>query len=411
MSNYVTFPAEEVSHLIVEEMARDGQVRGATDATVIQAFHTGGEPEFVVEEGAVRLTGAAITRIFVPAGLAVTVKRAPGDLRVGGLTGDVNLEAVHGDLRLAELTGVARIAQAAGDLRAEGVADLRLLGSCEGDLRFDGGGNLEAGTVSGDLRVYGAQNVRAGRVRGDLWAEKLAGGLTLTRADGDARLSEIAGPVKLQALQGDLRANALTGGLAAAQVTGDVTLHSPFAEAEYTLTAEGDMSLHLPADADLRLTLRAGGRIRSDPRLTPAADGSPNFTATLGRGAGRMTLTVNGDLRISQAGAAQRADTKAGRGGFEARVRVDDLGNLGERIRQQVSASLAAAGINLETGEVNLGARGPKPPRPPESPRPPERPRPPSPPPAEEQLAILKMLETGKISAAEAETLLKALGV
>jgi hypothetical protein len=291
------------------------------------------------------------------------------------------------------------------------VADLRLLGSCDGDLRFEGGGALSVESVAGDLRLYSAQEARVNRIHGDLWVERLGGGLQITRGDGDARLSEIGGPVKLQSLAGDLRASGLTGGLTASQVTGDATLHGPFTGPEgYSLTSEGDVSLHLPADADLRLSIRAGGRIRSDPRLTPAADGSPTFTATLGRGTGRITLNVNGDLRIAQAGASHGGEFRTGRGGFEARARMDDLSNLGERIRQQITASLASAGINVETGEINLGPRGPRGPRPPRPPAPERPPSPPSPP-VEEQLAILKMVEAGKITAEEAERLLKALGV
>jgi DUF4097 and DUF4098 domain-containing protein YvlB len=436
MSNYVTYPAEGITHLIIEEMARDAQVRGAADATAIQVIHAGGEPEFIAEGEAVRLQGAAIGRVFVPAGLAVTVKRANGDLRAQDIAGDVSLEAVHGDLRLTGLAGIVRIAQADGDLRAEATADLRVLGACAGDLRCENGGAVSVEAVSGDLRLYNVGEVRANRVAGDLWAERLAGGLQVTRADGDARLSEIAGPVKLQALAGDLRASGLTGGLAAPHVSGDALLHGPFtADEGYALTAEGDVGLHLPADADLRLSIRAGGRVRSDPRLTPAADGTPTFAATLGRGTGRIVLDVAGDLRITQAGVTQGPEFRAGRISPEGRARLDDLSNLGERIRQQVAASLAsagidgerirqqvaaslaAAGINVETGEFSLGrdhSRGPrvKPPRPPEPPRSPERPRPPSPPapPMEEQMAILRMVEAGQITAEEAEKLLKALG-
>jgi membrane peptidoglycan carboxypeptidase len=66
----------------------------------------------------------------------------------------------------------------------------------------------------------------------------------------------------------------------------------------------------------------------------------------------------------------------------------------------------------METGEINVGrgGRGPRAPRPP---APPERPKPPSPPPsasAAEQMTILKMVEDGRITPEEADTLLKALG-
>jgi DUF4097 and DUF4098 domain-containing protein YvlB len=363
--------------------------------------------------------------------LAVTVQRAAGELRGQGLTGDITLEMVPGDLRLQSLAGIVRVGQVGGDLRAEAVADLRVTDRCDGDLRFQDGQNLEAETVMGDLRLANAGAVRLGRIRGDLWAEKLGGTLVVTRADGDVRLSEIAGPVTLRAVAGDLRASGLAGGLTATEITGDADLSGPFpAGQSYTLTADGDVGLHLPADADLRLTIKARGRIRSDLQLTPAADGSLTFTATLGRGSARLVVSGSGDVRINQPGS--RAST-------HPTPDMMDLSSLGERIRQQVSASLAAAGINIETGEVSrspvlpaacghgsrLAGRGQgspsggwgapqfgreakarKAPRPPA----PERPAPPSPM-TDEQLEILKMVEAGTITAEEAEALLKALGV
>ncbi|PKO20505.1 MAG: hypothetical protein CVU38_19730, partial [Chloroflexi bacterium HGW-Chloroflexi-1] len=299
------------------------------------------------------------------------------------------------------LTGSVLVAQVDGSLRGEGLADLRLMGGCNGDLRFEDGQSLTAELIAGDLRLHDATEARLNRVRGDVWIEQVLGEVQVTRADGDARLNDIAGPVKIQALAGDLRGTALTGGLTAPHVNGDAMLHGPFGTTDgYTLSAEGDVSVHLPEDADLRLTVKAGGRIRSDPQLTPATDGSPTFTATLGSGAGRMSLSSGGDLRIDQVGVETCA-----------RAAPDPLSNLGERIRRQVSASLAAAGIDIETGEIRWTrggrARETRASRPPTAERPRQTTRPRSP---DEQITILKMVEAGQITPEEAEMLLKALG-
>jgi hypothetical protein len=83
-------------------------------------------------------------------------------------------------------------------------------------------------------------------------------------------------------------------------VSGDVILNGPFtAEDGYELSADGDTSISLPA-ADVRLVLRAGGRIRSDVTLTPA-DGSPTYTAVLG--GSTYQPHDGGDMRVAQAGA------------------------------------------------------------------------------------------------------------
>lgn len=411
MSNTITFPAEGIVQLVIDEMARDGIARGAADATQIQVayepFERATAPSFVLEDSTVRFTGAAAYRIHLPEGVGLAIGRARGDLRLQELSGAVNLAACRGDLRLDSLSDAVTIGEADGDLRAEGVADLRITGTCHGDLRFEAGGALAVEALSGDLRLGAASELRLGRIHGDLWAEKVTGDVYVERSEGDVRLSEIGGMATLGALSGDLRATGLGGGLTA-QVRGDVLLSGPFTAAGgYSVAADGDALLQLPADADLGLTARAHGRIRSDVPLTPAADGSPTFTAILGKGSGRVSLVAGGDVRITQAGAAAagRSWERRGRGGGDP---FADLNTLGDRIRQQVSASLASAGINIETGEINLGRTKSsfRPPRPPAPPTPPGVP----PASADEQLAILKMVEEGKITPEEADVLLRALG-
>jgi len=406
MSEYTTYPVEGINHLIIDEMTRDAQVWGAVDATELQITYqpSGAEraPTFMADGDEVVLSRANVQRITVPAGVNVTVKRASGDLHIRRLAGEISVEAVHGDLRLGSLWGTTRLARVDGDLRADDVADLRLLGTCAGDLRFEGGGHLEAETIAGDVRIAGATEVRLGRVHGDLWIERVEGAFQAERVSGDARLNEIGGPAALRTLHGDLRVIAATGGLSVPQVQGDAIVQGPFSpQASYALTTNGDVSLALPADTDARLTVRANGRIRSDVPLTPTADGTPTFTATIGQGTGRVNVISGGDMRITQAGAAGprvAADVRDS-------ATPEDLRNLGDRIRQQVTTSLAAAGIMVE------GGHGPKPARSARPGSPARSAAPPTPPQStvEEQLRILKMVESGVITAEQAELLLKAL--
>lgn len=418
MSDAISYATEGISQLVIETLARDAVLRGVPGATTIQimsvASDRSGGGEFIPEGRAVRFTKATAERILVPEDLTIVIRDAPGDLRVQNLTGSISLEAIHGDLRLEAVAGQVMLAQADADVRAEGVSDLRILGRCQGDLRFADGGRLAVEAADGDLRVSNATEVQVGQLHGDLWVEKLSAGIQAQRLEGDARLNDVGGPAVVHFLSGDLRGQALAGGLLASQVNGDILLNGPYVSAEgYTLRADGDIQVHLPADADVRLSVHAAGRIRSDVLLTPSADGTPAFSAVIGQGACRLALTGRGDLRISQEGA------QPGRSGWERSRKSDDpfaeLSNLGERIRQQVTASLSAAGINIETGDYGWGRGGrggragrPVPPSPPT-----ERPKPPTPPAsatAQEQLAILKMVEEGRITPEEADRLLKALG-
>jgi hypothetical protein len=411
MSHTIRYPAAEIGQLIIEALAADAHVRGG-DSPLIEITYEGRElsanEAFSAEDGTLRFHGDLATQVVLPRGIALTVKEARGDVRVQNVAGDVSLEEIHGELRLQDLTGVLRLGQVDEDIRANRVADFRLTGACDGDLRVEGCGGLACEMVAGDVRVHDAGDVRLNRVRGDLWLDKIRGALQIGRVDGDARVSEVRGPASLHGISGDLRATALLGGLSAQQVNGDVALSGPFtAQDGYQLSAEGDVAVTLPAEADVRLTVRAGGRIRSDMPLTPAADGSANYTAVLGRGATRVSLSGNGDLRVAQPAVARQAGGRSGPPidiGGETEG-LADLRNLGDRIRQQVTASLAAAGIMSPGQEPPArrpaGRTGPA-----------ERPRPAGPAPAstEEQTAVLKMLQEGKLSPEEADLLLRALG-
>jgi hypothetical protein len=413
VSDLSTFPATGINHLIIECMARDAMLEGRPGATAIEVVcpstASGTGLDFSPEGETARLSGVAPIQVVVSASMTVTVKSARGDLRVQRFDGDVNLESVRGSLRLSDLSGVVRVAQVDADLRAQGVADLRVMGNCNGDLRFDKGEHLAAESVAGDARIHDLGDAQLGRLRGDLWAEEVRGALQVVGAEGDVRVAHIDGLVTLRAVTGDLRAVALTGGLSAPQISGDAVLQGPYRGDEpYSLEAEGDVVLHLPADADVRVAVKAGGRIRSEAPLVPATDGSASFTSTLGRGSARINLVSGGDLRIHSR--VQGGGREHSRAQFEA---SPDASHLGERIREQVSNSLAAAGIPVAAGLLTWGGRErPRPPKEPKSSRSPgpERPRPASAT-TKEQLAVLTMVEQGKITPGEADMLLKALGV
>ena len=421
MATQVTCQAEGVSRLVIEAMTGDGHIRGVPDLTDIVITPAGGEHDeggspFSFDGGRLYYQGGRVARLVLPAHVSVEVARVNGDLHVQDLGGELEVGVVHGDLVLRELSGSVHLEQVDGDVRADGVAQFHLAGPCRGDMRFSEGGTLEVQEVAGDLRLNGVERVEVEKVHGDLWAERVMGDLQVGRIDGDGRLDDITGAVQVDVVSGDLKANGLIGGLSAPVVHGDAQLLGDFGvEQSYVLSADGDAAVRVPADADLKLQVRANGRVRSDIQLTPSPDGTPVFTAVLGSGSGRLNVAARGDVRISQAGNDRRAGAAAG-----------NWTDMGEQIRQQVTASLAAAGINPETGEINFSlfgpGRGPKgqrgrAPEPPPPPRqgtgsagPARQATGPQGPTAEEQMLILRMVEAGTISAEEAETLLKALG-
>lgn len=416
MGERLTCPAAGITELVIESMADDARIRLAPESAEIRVSveNDGWEAaQLVVEGERARLTGGTAERVEVPAGVAIVVDEALGDARVKGLDAALHFRSVEGDLRLEDLAGRVEVERLHSDALVDNVAALHL-GACAGDVRFSGG-KMEAETIAGDARIERASSFRAAKVHGDLWVDRVDGDLDLGAVHGDARLNAVAGAARLGLVAGDLRITSVAGGLTAGQVHGDAQLEGPFPGDGYTVTANGDVDVRLAAEDDVRLSVRALGRIRSNLSLIPNADGTPTYTATLGEGKTPVTIMCNGDLRIDAAG---RGDPKRG---WEKRWGpggdpFSELSGLGDRIRQQVSASLAAAGINPETGEFNInigsgkarGGRGRGPvPEPPRPPTPPQAARPST---SSEQMAVLKMLEEGRITTEEADALLRALG-
>jgi hypothetical protein len=417
MGERLTCPAQGITELVIETIADDARIRMVPDIADIRIVteSDGWEAaQLVVEGEQARLTGGTAERVEAPPGVAILISEALGDVRVRGLNAALRLGTVEGDLRLEDISGRVEVEHLHSDALIDDVAALRI-GNCAGDLRFSGG-ELELETVAGDARIERATSVRGAKAHGDLWADQVAGDLELGVVHGDARLNDVGGAVKLGMVAGDLRGASLRGGLLAGQVHGDAQLEGPFSGDAYTVTVNGDVDIRLAAEDDVRLSVRALGRIRSNLSLTPNADGTPAYSATLGEGRTPVTITCNGDLRIDAAGRgdAKRQWEKRWGPGSDS---FAELSGLGDRIRQQVSASLAAAGINPETGEFNFsfgpakvrGGRGrgpmPEPPRPPTPPQPPRAAKTSS-----EQMAVLKMLEEGRITPEEADALLRALG-
>ena len=412
MGERLTCSAEGIAELIIETIADDARIRPVAEISEIRIM-TGNDSwedaRLVVEGERVRVTGGTVARVEAPPGIAISIEEALGDLRAKGLRAPLRIQQVHGDLRLEDTTESVEVEALLADALLDNVAALRVV-HCAGDLRFTGG-ELQAETVLGDTRVEAATSVRSVRVHGDVWVEKVEGDLEIGQIHGDARLNDIGGTATLDLVAGDLRASSIRGGLRAGHIHGDAQLIGPFTGAAgYTMSADGDVDIRLTADDNVRLSVRALGRIRSNLSLIPSADGTPAYTATLGEGATPVTITCNGDLRIDAVGrgAAKRNwEKRWGPGGDP----FAELSGLGDRIRQQVSASLAAAGINPETGEININVgpgktragRG-------RAPEPPRAPQPPRQTTTSDQMTVLKMLEEGRITPEEADALLRALG-
>lgn len=178
-------------------------------------------------------------------------------------------------------------------------------------------------------------------VRGNLKVEGMQGPAAIGDTYGNVDLREV-GSAALEQVFGNLSARQVAGSLEAERVQGNVRLGPPFSPgATYNLNASGNLTVRLPADASLRLALRAGGKVRSRvPGLTlEEADGETR--GVLGAGEASLEAQIGGNISLQPLGPG-RATPEAPEFDFAA-----DLEGLGAQIEAQVAGALAEMEVRL----------------------------------------------------------------
>ncbi len=292
--------------------AGDLAVRGEARSNVEVAAAPGTATVTDFEQGVeVRLENDG--GVVMPAGWSLAEVTVAGDAAIGSLAGTVAIRSVAGDLALSDV-GSVRVATVGGDVAVRG--------------------------VSGDCRIEHAEDVVVAQVNG---------GLVVERAAGDVRLAAVQGDITVAAT-GDIRAAI-----------------EPAAGRTYRLTAGGTIKLSIPVGASLQLVMRSGG---GEPRLRlggtrelDVTDGT--YRLTLGDGSALMELTAGSRITVqhasttAQAAGSPTADGTPGRASeeigrhVEERVaevtaeRVDRLTQLGATLPRV----LGAAGLSDREAE------------------------------------------------------------
>jgi hypothetical protein len=168
----------------------------------------------------------------------------------------------------------------------------------------------------------------------------------------------------------------------------------------------GDMAFPQLTAGAVSLGISGGGKMMVSGEAESVAvriSGSGNVqTGELATQAAEVRISGSGNVKVN---AAQTLDVQISGSGT---VKYAGQPQLSQRISGSGSiVHVASGGVEAgdgKAGRSGRGSRGPRPPVPPEPPLPPPSAS------ADEQMAILKMVEDGKLTPEEADTLLKALG-
>jgi ribosome-associated translation inhibitor RaiA len=436
-------------------MEQNVAVTGWEEAEVLVRLPTGAAEDLSVEqtEDGPAVSAREDCEVYVPTGLPVSVVEVKGNLAAKEM-GTLQVEKARANLQVKAVEGAALV-EVYGNLDAKEVASLQVKEAVYGNATV---GELEAvdlKQVRGSLSAKEVGQLQVERVSGNLYAKEIRGPLTVDRVGGNALLKEVGGAVSLEKVGGNFTAKGLAAGAKVAKIGGNLALNGEIgAGCTYHFKAGGNGLLRLGEEASVHLTLNAGGGIQVAANLTDVERSRNSLRGTLGEGGAEVVLEAGGNILVGGKGPLVSVEVReeVSRQLEESlRLMEDSLRAIDfEAIGQQVSAEMdrAMAKLQVKLGEVdweNLGRRTQRSieramehmqrdidravervaRRQEKLERVAERaayhrdfahrgmgePRAAQPAPDldAERLEILKMLEEGKISAAEAETLLAAL--
>jgi hypothetical protein len=286
-----TFETSANPHITITECLGNLVVRGSGERRITLRVQGGADDVVLKQEGETStLAARAGCLLTYPPATTLTVDGVQGNLKVEGVEGLATIGTVHGNV------------------------DLRGVGSATLEQAF---GNLGARHVVGDLRV---QTTR-----------------------GNARVAQVEGSLFLGQVGGNLVSRGLQRGLVAEQVRGNVRLGPPFSPGlTYRLSANGNLDVHLPVNASLRLALRAGDRVRSRiPDLT-LEETEGKATGVLGDGEASLEAQVDGHVSLRP---LETEEMPAERLPFELAA---DLNGLGAQIEARIAEAMAEMEVHLE---------------------------------------------------------------
>lgn len=329
--------------------------------------------------------------VSVGANAVVRIK-VQGDLRVQSHEAAEVMAASDESFSVTAEGNQGALVDADGDVNVRVPADAKIvIENVGGSARVrDIGAAVEIGGVGGDLSLKQLASVTVGGVGGDVHASEVDGTCSITGAGGDIILG-----VKFQAGH------------------------------DYAFRAGGDIICNVVEGSSATASTLCGGELTTRARSARVANGSgsrANANVIIGEGAATVSMHAGGDIVIrDQDASAPNMESLAS--SIEALVSRQLSGSA-----EQVSAALERSGIHIQRAlehaqrkveEVErrteqAGRRSRRwgvvaTPQPPRAPEPAAPPTPHEPVSNDERMTILRLVETGKISAAEAAQLLSAL--
>lgn len=360
-------------------------------------------------EKGIQIESTGSLRLDVPRDTLLSIDRVKGNLNIKQFTGSVSCEYTHGDALFSQ-TSDAKLGIVHGDLVARNLI-----------------GHLDVNEVNGDVVLRVAGGATFGAIHGDLSARVIEGGVVIGTINGDADLRTISGEVDIRQGFRDINLATIGGQLTVAGVTGDIRLRGGLASGNHSLDARGDIVVRWPPNLPLNLSV-SSDRIDNRLHLVDVVEKSSSLVGRLGEGETFLALTTAGRVVLrEEESAGEKWSMEGDDMEFNMGVNMDDIASRIEaevnshisRVTREMESKFGAEfsqrineKLNRKVEKANERMRR----------RADQRGRsatfdsgfaatetPAKIVSTEEQLRILKMVETGKITPDEASMLLEAL--
>lgn len=242
---------------------------------------TGESPTIYIDSvgGNLRIKGHETNEISVRGeydGVPISSTELEEDVvRLSSFGGDCRLDAPHNaSIKVGTIGGDAEIKSLSGEITLERVG---------GNLRLRKVGTLQGTTIGGDLK--------AKKVHGDFFVEKTGGNAEVVDVEGNVEIGKAGGDIHISRAASDVTA----------QAGGNATLRIALgAEQVCRVEAGGDIACYLPSDVSTEVKLKSGGRtikLRGWDIPHPTEDQDVH-QFTLGAGEAELELNAGGNIAL-----------------------------------------------------------------------------------------------------------------
>jgi hypothetical protein len=387
------------------------QIKGIDQPEVICEIEAPQLATLVEENGHVYVTVNSACHLNVPVKSSIEIERGMGSLIIDNVSGGINVEKVLGNLVLTNV-------------------DQAVVGKVGGNFSVrKAGGHIQVDKVAGSLTIDDVQSFECAKVGGNCIVRNVHGDCRIDKAGGRCLAQGVSGLATFSKFGGSLKAREVTLG-ESVKVGGNIELIGCRFANDLGLYAGGNVAVALLKDQDdLTLELRSGGdniKIKAHGDDLEIHDGEYEYQ--IGAGGRAITIAAGGSVSVvdSPGPGEDLIGDLSDRFTFEESA-------FSEMVQERIDSATRRAEAKVKAAEIRLGQiqervekhRGFKidlgfndhgVPHVPPVPSVPEQPVPPVTRQAgkkgatdEERLMILKMLQDGKITVDEAETLFKAM--